>query len=155
MLFRVHALGFIPGRRFFTAFEQLDRVTRHDGRDRVLVDELGMTVPPQQDAEIIKPSDHALQLYPVDQEDRERDFAFTDVIEKSVLQVLRTFGCHCRVPFFARVFQRETFVAQVLRKCIEAPLYPTQKRFKAQEPAIRWQAVLRCKHKLAPPGPKR
>jgi hypothetical protein len=25
------------------------------------------------------------------------------VVEKGVLQVLRTIGCHCRFPFFARV----------------------------------------------------
>src|SRR5262249_60161002 len=34
-------------RRFLGTFEQLDRMTRHDGRDGVLVDELGMPVASQ------------------------------------------------------------------------------------------------------------
>ena len=33
-------LRFVPCRRFFCPFEQLDRMTRHDRRDRVLVDQL-------------------------------------------------------------------------------------------------------------------
>ena len=74
-----------PGRRFFGALEQLDRMARHDGRDGVLVDELRMPVAPQQHAEIIEPGDHALQLDAVHQENGERDFAFADVIEKGVL----------------------------------------------------------------------
>jgi hypothetical protein len=50
------------------------------------------------------------------------------VIEKSVLEILRTIGCHGRVPFFARVLTRETFVAQVFRMRVpmHAPLCPTQ-----------------------------
>ena len=51
----------------------------------MLVDELGVSVPPQQHAEIIEPSDHALQFDAVHQEDGERDFAFANVIEKRVL----------------------------------------------------------------------
>jgi hypothetical protein len=63
---------------------------------------LGMSVPSQQHAEIIEPCHHALQFNSVHQEDGERYFAFPDVVEKGVLQVLRTIGCHCRFPFFAR-----------------------------------------------------
>jgi hypothetical protein len=44
-----------------------------------------MSVTPQQHAEIIEPGHDALQFHPVDQENGERDFAFADVIEKSVL----------------------------------------------------------------------
>ena len=58
---------------------------RHDGRNRVLVDELRMAVPPQQHAEIIEPRNNALQLDPVHQKDRERNFRFADVVEESVL----------------------------------------------------------------------
>src|SRR5690242_9996427 len=54
-------LGLVPSRRFLGPFEQLDRVTRHDRRDGVLVDELGMPVPSQQHAEIIEPGNDALQ----------------------------------------------------------------------------------------------
>ena len=51
---------------------QLDRAHRHHGRDRVLVDQLGLAVPAQQHAEIVEPSDVALKLYAVDQKDGDR-----------------------------------------------------------------------------------
>ncbi len=75
-------------RRLFGPFEQLDRMTRHDRRDRVLVDELRMPVAAQQHAEIVEPGHDALQLHAVDQEDGERSFALADVIEEGVLQIL-------------------------------------------------------------------
>ena len=50
--------------------EQLDRCTRSDRRDRMLVDQLRWTtIAAQQNAEIIEPRYHALQFDPVDQED--------------------------------------------------------------------------------------
>src|ERR1039458_8615149 len=109
------------------------------------------------DLKIIEPGHDALQFNTVDQENGQRDFAFADVIEKSVLQILRTFGCHGRVPFFCPRLKRETFVAQALRMRfpLHAPLSPTQKRCQAQEAAIRWQAVSGCKHKLEPTPPNR
>jgi hypothetical protein len=67
-----------------------------------------MSVPPQQHAEIIEPGHHALQFDPVDQEYGERDFVFANMIEECVLQVLRTIGCHGRVPFFCSRLARET-----------------------------------------------
>src|SRR6516164_2568071 len=76
------------GGRLLGAFEQLDRMTRHNRRDRVLVDELGMPVASQQDAEIIEPGHYPLQLDPVHQEDRERGFVLTDVVEEGILQIL-------------------------------------------------------------------
>jgi hypothetical protein len=66
----------------------------------VLVNQLGVAIPPQQHTEIVEPGDDALQLDPVDQKYRQRDFVFPDVIEKSILQVLCAIGCHGRVPFF-------------------------------------------------------
>ena len=113
--FRDHALDLIRA-GLFAAFEQLDRVTRHDGRNRVLVDELRMPIPAQQHAEIIEPGHDALQLDPVDQKYGERDFAFSDVIEKGILQVLSAFGCHGRFPFFARVVLRESLLPWLLRR---------------------------------------
>jgi hypothetical protein len=73
-----------------------------------------MPIAAQQDTEIVKPGNHALQLHPVHQKDRERDFCFADVIEEGVLQILTSFGCHGRAfHFFARCFDcRETFFAQ-------------------------------------------
>ena len=88
--------GLFPSRRIFGALEKLDGMTRHDGRNGVLVDELRVSVAPQQHAEIIEPGHHALQLDAVHQEDGERDLVLADVIEKRVLQVLRAVGSHGR-----------------------------------------------------------
>src|SRR5215467_1656557 len=95
--------GLVSRRWLVSPFEELDGVTRHDGRNCVLVDELGMPIPSQQHAEIVEPGHNALQLDAVHQKDGEWDFAFADVIEEGVLQILRTIGCHCRFPVFARV----------------------------------------------------
>ena len=62
-----------------------NRMPRHDGRYRVLVDELGVPIAPQQNAEIIEPGHHALQFDAIHQEDRERYFVLADVIEEGVL----------------------------------------------------------------------
>src|SRR5207247_1895357 len=103
--------GFFPGRRgLLAAFKQLDRMTRHDGRNGVLVDELRMAVPPQQHAEIIEPGDHALQLHPVHQEDGEWGLVLSHVIEEGILQILRAIGRHYRCSVFrSRTRPRETF----------------------------------------------
>jgi hypothetical protein len=74
-----------------------------------------MSISPQQHAEVIEPGHYALQFNSVDQENGQRDFCFADVIEKGVLQILRTFGGHGRVPFFCPRLTRETFVAQAYR----------------------------------------
>jgi len=95
--------GLVSCRRLVSPFEELDGVTRHDGRNCVLVDELGMSIPSQQHAEIVEPSHNALQFDTIHQKYGEWDFAFADVIEEGVLQILRTIGCHCRFPIFARV----------------------------------------------------
>ena len=71
--------------RLLGAFEQLDRMTRHDRGDRVLVDELRMTVSSQQHAKIIEPRDHALQFHSIDQKNGEWNFCFTNVVEEGVL----------------------------------------------------------------------
>jgi len=60
-------------------------MTRHDRRDCVLVDELRMPVASQEHAEIIKPCHDALQLDSVDEEDRERSLALSNVVEEGVL----------------------------------------------------------------------
>jgi hypothetical protein len=44
-----------------------------------------MTVAPEQQAEIVKPSDNPLQFHPVDQKDRQRCFGFANVIKEGVL----------------------------------------------------------------------
>src|SRR5262245_7275933 len=119
-------LGFISGRRLVGPFEALDRMTRHDGRNRMLVYELGMSISSQQHAEVIEPGHDALQLDTVHQKNCERYFTFADVIEKCVLQVLRTIGGHGRFSIFCSRLARETFFAQVLphalRTCAALPL---------------------------------
>jgi hypothetical protein len=128
-------LGFLCGRRLIATLKELDRVTRHDGRYSVLVDELGVPVSSQQYAEIIEPGHNALEFNPVDQKNGKRDFVFADVIEKCVLKILRTLGCHGRVPFFCSRLARETVVAKAFHmqnSPLHAPLCPTQKRCKGQ-----------------------
>ena len=60
----------------------------HDRRDRVLVDELRMTVATQQHAKIVEPGDDALQLDAVDEEDGQGGLGLADAVEEGVLQVL-------------------------------------------------------------------
>ena len=78
-------LRFFPCRWFFGPFEQLDRMTRHDRRDRMLVDELRMAVATQQHAEIVEPCHDALQLDSVDEKDRKGSLALTNVVQEGVL----------------------------------------------------------------------
>src|SRR6202140_3543812 len=70
----------LSSRRILAAFEQLDRSAGHDGRDRMLVDKLRMTVAPQQQAEIVEPGDNSLQLHSIDQKDRQCRFGFANVV---------------------------------------------------------------------------
>ena len=51
------------------ALKELDRLCWHDRRDRVLVHQLGVSVPAQQQREIIEPGDDTLKFHPIDQED--------------------------------------------------------------------------------------
>jgi hypothetical protein len=67
---------------------------RHDGRDGVLVDKLGNAIATQQQTEIIKPGDDALQFHAVNKKDGDWSFRFPDVIEEGVLQILGLFLCH-------------------------------------------------------------
>src|SRR5215472_17651299 len=64
----------------FAGLEELHRLRRHHGRDRVFVDQLRMGVAPQQHAEIIEPSDDALQFDAIDEEHRDGSFVLADVI---------------------------------------------------------------------------
>src|SRR5215472_207442 len=57
-----------------------------------------MPITAQQHAEIIEPSDDALQFDSVHQENGEWNFVFADVIEKRVLKILCAVGCHGRCP---------------------------------------------------------
>lgn len=81
-------------------FEQGNRRAGHDGRNRMLVDKLGVTIPAQENTEIVKPGDNALQLDAIDQEDCEWNFLFSDVVQEGVLQVLHKLFCRGLTPSF-------------------------------------------------------
>jgi hypothetical protein len=69
--------------------EKLDRIGRHDGRDRMFVDQLRMTVATQQHREVVEPGDNALKLHAVHQEHCDRRLALADGVEKDILKVVR------------------------------------------------------------------
>jgi hypothetical protein len=66
----------------------------------MLVDELGVPVAPQKDAEIIEPGDETLQFDSIDQKNRDGGLGFPNVVEKRVLEVLRLLSCHEFVRLF-------------------------------------------------------
>jgi hypothetical protein len=94
--------GLFSARTLFTAFKQLNRMSGHDGRYGMFVDELRMSISPQQHAKIVKPGHDPLQLYAIDEKNREGDFGLAYMIEEGVLQVLCAIGCHGR--FFRSLF---------------------------------------------------
>jgi hypothetical protein len=73
---------------------QVNRLTRHDCGDGMLIDQLRVAIAAQQHAEIIKPSYNSLEFNAIDQKDRQRRFGLPDMIEKCVLQIGRVFFRH-------------------------------------------------------------
>jgi len=61
---------------------------RHYCRNCVLVHQLRMRIPAQQDTEIVKPSNNPLKLDPIDEKNGYRCFVFPDVVQENVLNVL-------------------------------------------------------------------
>src|SRR5689334_17176637 len=45
--------------------EQLDRRTRHHCADGMLIDQLRMPIPTEQDRKVVEPGNYALEFYPV------------------------------------------------------------------------------------------
>src|SRR5262249_41353743 len=62
--------------------------------DGVLVDKLGMSVPPEKHGEVVEPGYDALQLDPVHQEHRHRRLVLADGVEEHILDVLGFFCGH-------------------------------------------------------------
>ena len=60
----------------------------------MFIDQLRMAVASQQDTKVVEPSNDALQLDAVHQEDGQRDFIFADFVEEAVLQPLLALGWH-------------------------------------------------------------
>jgi hypothetical protein len=79
--------------------EHRHRLAGHDGRDGVLIDQLGMAVATQENTEIVEGCHNTGQLHAVDKEDRQRNLLLANGIEKKILQVLRTFR-HGAASFF-------------------------------------------------------
>jgi hypothetical protein len=75
-------------RTLFVRVEQLYLHRRHHGRDGMFIDQLGMSVAPQQNGKLIEPRDNALQLDAIDKEDSNRRFILADIIEEYILYVL-------------------------------------------------------------------
>jgi hypothetical protein len=78
----------------------MDGLAGHDGRDRMLIHELRMTVPPQKHTKVVEPADDPLELYAVDEKDGERRLVLAHVVQERVLKVLDSICTH----FFARLF---------------------------------------------------
>ena len=73
----------------------MHRLAGHDGRDRMLIDELRMTIAAQQHAEVVEPGHDALQFHAVDQKDRQRRLVLAYVVQERVLKTLGSFGHFC------------------------------------------------------------
>lgn len=54
----------------------------------MLIHQLGLPVAAQQDTEIVKPSDYALQFNAVDQKNCDWNFSFTHVVQECILKIL-------------------------------------------------------------------
>ncbi len=63
-------------------------LARHDRGDRMLVDQLRLTIAAQQDREIVKPGDDALQLDALHQKHGDRNLILAQMVEEHVLKVL-------------------------------------------------------------------
>jgi hypothetical protein len=97
---RLVMISVLSGRRVF-ALEHRHRLARHDGRDRVLVNELRVAVATQENAEIVEGCHNTGELDAIDQKDRQRNLLLANGIEKKILEILRTFRHGAASFFFA------------------------------------------------------
>src|ERR1700723_3411879 len=79
---------------FVDRLEHGDWACRHNRGDCVLIDQLRMSVAPEQNTEIIEPSHETLQFHPVNEKNRDRRLGLPYVIQERILEVLRLLGCH-------------------------------------------------------------
>ena len=80
--------------RLSSLIEQLDRLNRHDRRNRMLVDKLRMVIAFEQNAEIVEPGDNSLELDAVHEKYRDRHLSFAHVVEKDVLETVGSLASH-------------------------------------------------------------
>src|ERR1700750_2307634 len=98
----------------FVSVEQLDGRDRHDGRDRMLVDELRMTVAAQQHREVVEPGDDPLQFDAVDQEDRDRRLVLAQMVQEDILNILCLFAHFLGLLLgIRRIYRRLEGVGQI------------------------------------------
>jgi hypothetical protein len=66
----------------------------------MLVNQLGMPIPTQQDRKVVKPSDYALELNPVHQEHRHRSLLLPHMVQENILNILRLLVGHGTILLF-------------------------------------------------------
>jgi hypothetical protein len=59
-----------------------------------------MTIPPEQNGEIIEPGNNSLKFDAIHEENRDRSLAFSNVVQEHILHVLGLLGCHGTVLLF-------------------------------------------------------
>lgn len=65
---------------FPITLKHFQRLTRHNGGNRMFIDKLRMAIPAQKQTKIVKPRDNAREFDAVHQENRQRNFVLSDVI---------------------------------------------------------------------------
>src|SRR4051812_26088713 len=78
----------------FVQIAEIDRLRRHDRRDGVLVDELGLAVAARQHREIVEPGDDPLELDALHQEHGDRRLGASQAVQEHVLEIVDLVG-HC------------------------------------------------------------
>lgn len=113
---------------------QIDGTLRHNGRDRMLVDELGLIVTAQQNAKTVEPGDDALQLHAIHQEYRDRHLLLADFVEENVLErsslvhVGLTFLFLASVAAVHNVRAESTLWQEVLGRFLSPPKLPVDQQ---------------------------
>jgi hypothetical protein len=87
----------------FCCVEQLDRREWLDNGDGLLVDELRLAIPREQNAEAVEGGHVALELNPALEKHRHRNLAILKVPEEHLLDRLDPLYCHGEFPFLIPV----------------------------------------------------
>jgi hypothetical protein len=96
---RLACSALFSARRFLARFEHLDRVSGHDCRDSVFIDELGVPIPSEQKTKVIEPADEALQFDAVYEKYCHRGLGLPNMVQERILKILCFFAGHEPIPF--------------------------------------------------------
>ena len=77
---------------------QMDGLPGHDGRDRMLIHELRVTVAAQEHTKVVEPAHDPLELHAVDQKDSKRRLVLAYVVQERVLKILDSVCTHFFYP---------------------------------------------------------